>query len=95
MNRSLCGLMALGLIVGGAAQARADLLVASFYTGQVLRYDEITGAFLGVFATTPPRPPGPSGMAIGPDQNLYVGVFQANQIRRYDGQTGAFVDIFA
>ena len=39
------------LLVSWNAQARADLLVASFDSSQVLRYDTTTGAFLGTFAT--------------------------------------------
>jgi glucose/arabinose dehydrogenase len=95
MKHFLCGVVAWSLVVGGAGEAKGDLLVASFDSGQVLRYDEDTGAFLGVFATTPLKPPGPTGLAIGPDSNLYVGVSQANEILRFYGQTGAFIDIFA
>jgi outer membrane protein assembly factor BamB len=73
-------------------QAWADLLVASFDTNQVLRYDEMTGAFLGIFATDSVGE-GPVSMTFGPDGNLYVGKISA--IHRYDGRTGAFIDTFA
>jgi streptogramin lyase len=91
MKRLLYGLVALGLLVGGAGVAKADLLVASSDTGQVLRYDENTGAFLGVFATTPD----PASMAIGLDNNLYIGLGNGRDIiQRFNGQTGAFIDTF-
>jgi DNA-binding beta-propeller fold protein YncE len=36
-----------------------------------------------------------SGLAFGPDGNLYVGSYLSNQVRRYNGTTGAFIDVFA
>jgi len=74
-------------------EARADLLVS--HSNSVSRYDESTGAFLGVFVR------GGSGglrnaqgLAFGPDGNLYVASFESQQILRYDGVTGAFLDVF-
>jgi DNA-binding beta-propeller fold protein YncE len=87
------------LLVSWNGSARADLLVASFDSFQVLRYDDTTGAFLGTFATGLPNDR-PSGMTVGADGNLYVGMnnfgppFQSF-IRRFNGQTGAFIDTFA
>ena len=63
-------------------------------SGQILRYDGQTGAFMGVFA----QGGGllrPYGTAFGPDGKLYVASFLTDQILRYDGQTGAFLDVFA
>jgi len=78
------------------------LLVSSFKTDNVLRYDAATGAFVDEFL--PHRSGGlsqPWGVVIGPaDHHVYVstGHFQgAGQIKavlRYDGDTGAFLDEF-
>jgi hypothetical protein len=43
----------------------ADLLVTSFFTKSVLRYDETTGAFLGVFASGVPSSTPSSPQAAG------------------------------
>jgi streptogramin lyase len=87
------------LMVGWSGSARADLLVASFDSYQVLRYEDATGAFLGIFATGLPGDR-PLSMTVGPDGNLYVGMNNFGPpfesfIRRFDGQTGAFIDTFA
>ena len=37
----------------------------------------------------------PTGLAFGPDGNLYVGSHDNDQVLRYDGTTGAFIDVFA
>ncbi len=87
------------LLINWNGPARADLLVASFDSFQVLRYDDTTGAFLSTFATGLPNDR-PLGMTVGPNGNLYVGMnnfgppFQSF-IRRFDGRTGAFIDTFA
>lgn len=92
-------ILAMLLLVGWNGWAQADLLVASFDTNQVIRYDDTTGVFLGVFATGLTNDH-PLSLTVGPDGNLYVGVnnfgttFQSF-IRRYNGETGAFIDTFA
>jgi sugar lactone lactonase YvrE len=63
-------------------------------SGQILRYDGQTGAFMGVFAQGGGLTR-PYGSAFGPDGNLYVASFRSDQILRYNGQTGAFIDVFA
>jgi sugar lactone lactonase YvrE len=63
-------------------------------TGQILRYDGRTGAFIDVFAQGGGMAR-PYGVAFGPDGLLYVASFRSDQILRYDGTSGAFVDVFA
>jgi hypothetical protein len=63
-------------------------------SGQILRYDGQTGAFIDVFAQGSGLAR-PYGMAFGPDGNLYVASFRSDQILRFNGQSGAFVDVFA
>jgi subtilisin-like proprotein convertase family protein/sugar lactone lactonase YvrE len=73
-----------------------DLYVESggdFYspTNRVLRYDDATGAFLGVFS---------SGLAyfnamdFGPDGNLYATDWAGDRVQRFNGATGAWIDDF-
>lgn len=63
-------------------------------SGQILRYDGKTGAFLGVFAQGSGMRR-PYGNAFGPDGNLYVASFRSDQILKFDGKTGAFISVFA
>jgi sugar lactone lactonase YvrE len=72
------------------------LYVASFSQDRVLRYDGVTGAFLGEFiAAGASALNGPdAGMCFGPDGRLYVPSFENNRVLRYDGTTGALVDAF-
>ncbi len=71
-----------------------SLLVASFETDAVLRYDGTTGAFLGVFiASGLAGLDGPdNGMQLGADGFLWVPSFWNDQVMRFDATTGAFVD---
>ena len=79
------------------------LLVTSFDTHNVLRYDATTGAFVDEFV---PRKSGrlnqPNGLVIGPiDHDLYVtsglygGPGRLRGVLRFDGTTGAFLENFA
>jgi sugar lactone lactonase YvrE len=79
------------------------LLIGSFGTDSVPRYDESTGAFVDTFVTH--RSGGltsPEGLVFGPhDHDLYVtsgfegGPGQNPAVMRYDGTTGAFLGVFA
>jgi len=86
-------------------QAFADLVVGSQTpptANSILRYDQTTGAPLGVFASGG-EIDGPLGLTVGPDHNLYVasgdprapGQGEFGRILRYNGATGAFMDVFA
>ncbi len=75
--------------------AHGDLLVVSFVTDSILRYNETTGEFLGVFVSS-----GSGGLdepyafAVGPDGNLYVASFQTDSVKRYDFKDGGFLGDF-
>ncbi len=87
--------LVVALFVVSTAAAR-DLLVGSWATHSIRRYDGDTRAFLGAFV--PPGSGGlnlPDGMDFGPDGNLYVSSSNTNAILRYDGNTGAFTGVFA
>ncbi|MEM9413368.1 MAG: dockerin type I domain-containing protein [Planctomycetota bacterium] len=87
-----------GLVRPGAVAVGPDqnVYVTSLLTGQVLRYDGISGEFIDVFA---------EGNGISTPNNLvfngdylYVGDFSGGAsgfLRRFDAATGAFVDEFA
>ena len=81
--------------------ARADLLVGSYNTNSVERYDANTGDFLGDFVTSGSGGLlNPIGVVYGPDGNIYVtsgglnGMTNSSSVNRYDGTTGAFIDNF-
>jgi hypothetical protein len=85
-----------------SAGSSGYLLVNSYKTDNVLRYDAATGAFVDEFI---PHRDGrlnqPWGVVIGPhDHNVYVstghfqGPGQIKAVLRYDGTTGAFLDEF-
>jgi streptogramin lyase len=72
------------------------LWVASSHSG-ILRYNAITGAFIGQFAPDfGIRSDG--GLAFGPDGNVYVGYFNGGNpvdfVNAYNGQTGQLIGTF-
>jgi uncharacterized protein (TIGR03437 family) len=81
------------LLLASALGARADLLLTSRDTKNVLDYDENTGMYLGVFNKGGSLT-GPEALAFGPDGNLYVADRFANAIIAFDGKTGAFLKVF-
>ena len=91
--RPLAPLLLLLAPVLAPRAAAQDLLVASRFTDEVLRYDGTTGAFVGVFASGGGLD-NPVGLTFGPDGNLYVASGNNNKVLRYDGTTGAFLGQF-
>jgi streptogramin lyase len=69
-----------------------NLLVESFNTSSVLAFNGVTGTYQGVFASGGIA--GPSGITIGPDNNVYVAARDSNDVVRFDGQTGALLGTF-
>ncbi len=78
--------------VGMSAQA-SDLLVGSFNSHDILRYDQQTGSFINQFANNVELE-NPAGMVFGPDGHLYVAGQKNGNVVRFDGQTGTFIDEF-
>ena len=76
--------------------ADGDLYVASFNNDRVLRYDGVTGAFVGTLVSAGSGGlDGPdAGMTWGPDGHLYVPSFFNHSVLRYDEQTGASLGAF-
>ncbi len=73
-----------------------NLYVGLGDTGSVLKYNRVTGAFMGAFV-----PQGSGGLGgvrdivFGPDGDLYVASGTTDQVLRYNGNTGAFVGVAA
>ncbi|MBA3484477.1 MAG: hypothetical protein H0T51_21960 [Pirellulales bacterium] len=74
---------------------RADLLLLEAGSNRILRYDDLTGVYNGVFAEADIRTNGSADMVFGPDGNLFVSDTQGQRILRYHGLTGAFLGVFA
>jgi uncharacterized protein (TIGR03118 family) len=77
-----------------ATPPRTDILVGSRATNSVLRFNQVTGAFIDTFI--PPRSGGlngPGGVAVGPDGNVYVSSDMSDSILRFSS-TGQFLDTF-
>ena len=75
--------------------ANGDLVVASL-TGEVLRYDGTTGAFLEVFIDTGGNgggPIDPYGMAVQ-NGRLYIASFFPSEVREFDAATGDYLQTF-
>ncbi len=62
--------------------------------GQVLRYDGVTGASLGVF-TSGGALALPYDLTFGPGGDLFVSSGSTNQVLRYDGGNGNYLGVFA
>jgi glucose/arabinose dehydrogenase len=87
------------LTLNPSAARAADLFVSSTTTNvpggpisQILRFDGTTGMPVGTGVFVPPSSAGlslPSGLAFGPNGNLFVASSGSNQILQYDGMTGA------
>lgn len=76
---------------------RADLFVSSQTAptaNHVLRYNETTGAFIGIFDSGGTLSD-PLGMTFGPDGHLYVASANTDQVLRFDGTSGAYLGVFA
>jgi len=63
-------LLVLGVSVVASVSWADDLLVCDLLADQVLRFDGVTGAYLGVFAAG--AFDGPQGITVGPDGNVYI-----------------------
>jgi len=69
-----------------------NVLVASYGTDSVRRYDGRTGVFIDTFACGH-RLMQPRNIVYGPDGNLYV-TSGNHRVLRYNGRSGAFIDTF-
>src|SRR5216683_4219600 len=88
MKRHLLIATLFGIVMAAVVPcAHADLYVISYGSNSVLRYNEMTGAFIDKFVSFGSSDP--RGLLIGHDGNLYLSSFSTNTVMRYDGTTGA------
>jgi hypothetical protein len=92
--RTLLALMPILWLVGFASVSQADLLGFDYLSSKILRFNERTGAPLGVFADISDKVHQFGDMTFGPDGRLYVSDISNQRILRYDGRSGAFIDVF-
>lgn len=83
------------ILANTAYQACAEeLYVVGYADNLVRRFDAITGASLGIFATLPTNTLGPTHPLFGADGNLYVQQEQQYRIMKVNGTTGAALPDF-
>jgi len=95
----ICGLTVLCSV---HSIANAQLLVADRATGQITKYDALTGDYQGVLVSGDPAVNGglfaPSAMTIGPNNELYIaslfGPERGGSVLRYDINSGEFLGNF-
>jgi DNA-binding beta-propeller fold protein YncE len=75
------------------AQAQQQMLVTSFSSNSVSRFDLTTGAFLGTLDLSA-NLSGPLCTRLGPDGRLYVASEGTGTIERFDASTGAHLGTF-
>jgi hypothetical protein len=72
-----------------------NLYLTSHHTtgANIWKYDQLTGAYLGAFAYSPPTHHA-HGFAMGPGGDWFHGHVDASFVERFDGVTGAYEGIF-
>jgi sugar lactone lactonase YvrE len=82
--------------LAASAAAQAEMLVGDNFGSQVLRFDELTGQYLGTLITPGAGGlDGATGLSIAPDGRLLVTSQNGNAILRYDLDSGEFLGVFA
>jgi DNA-binding beta-propeller fold protein YncE len=85
-------------VVSGSAEPACSgrLLVSSYNSDRVLRYDPVTMSFVDAFVPEGSGGlDGPSGLDFGLDGSLLVVSQQNHSVLRYNGETGDFTGVFA
>ena len=73
-------------------EGTGTLLVTSWLNNRVEEFNAASGAFVSIFSSlgTNARP---TGMAYGPDGNIYVASDNLNQVWQLDAASGAILDV--
>jgi len=90
ISRSACLAMATTGAMFFASVSHADFYISSFGTNQLMRFDENSGAFLGVVADVN----GPFASQIGFEGDLFVSSHNTGEVLRFDSITGASKGVF-
>jgi hypothetical protein len=87
-----------GVVVGPDGLVYASVRNIAPTGGEIMRWDPVTGNFLGSFVTGDATNDlnRPEGIAFGPDGNLYVASFRADaldtdKVEEFSGTTGAYL----
>jgi hypothetical protein len=87
-----------GVVIGPDGLVYATVRNIAPTGGEIMRWDPVTGNFLGSFVTSDATNDlnRPEGIVFGPDGNLYVCSFRANasdtdKIEEFNGTTGAYI----
>jgi hypothetical protein len=93
--RALVLLGLLGCTAPALAPEPSTLLISDYRANAILRYDGVTGEFLGTFAQgSEQRVDRPAGVRLGPAGQLYTAGFGRGDVVRYDITTGRMMDVF-
>jgi len=79
-------------VAGASVRAEPSILVSSHFTWEILRYDGVTGEFVGVHVPRG-RLLNNTGISVS-GNDLFVACHQTDSILRFDLQTGAFIDVY-
>jgi DNA-binding beta-propeller fold protein YncE len=90
---ALAGSVGAVSLVESSAIAQPQMLVTSFSSNRVSRFDLATGAFLGTLDLSA-NLSGPLCTRLGPDGRLYVASEGTGTIERFDPFTGTHIDTF-
>ena len=83
-----------GWMWGAVYRANGNVIATSSATDQVVEFDGVTGAFLGVLATMPPASM-PSDLRFGPNGNLYVCCYGNNMAFELHPVSGAVISAWS
>lgn len=74
-----------------APVANADIYISSFGTNELMRFDEVTGEYMGNLGAPVD---GPFASQIGFDGDLFVSSFNTGEVLRFDSLTGEYKGAF-
>lgn len=89
-RKSLVGSVLMGGLLA-VTEVNADFFVSSFGTNELMRFDEVTGEYLGVIDD---KIRGPFASQVGFDGDLFVSAHQTGEVLRYNSHTGEYKGVY-